>query len=754
MSESSNHMDIMDEIENYGNFGVVPAQQEENLISERQIQDNIAMIESMNDENLENCLFQLKEKTDSCLGHASVVKALLKRMKDFWTCKTDYKGYLEWCHKRFKYDDGIEESQITTNLLDILWKKKLDHQQLIVAAQREMYNYKSNFDSEDSEEGRYLSQCFNGLNACYDALQSYYNSLLNNQGKIVACNPRFEVWKHSLPSLNASKMKPKTQLIIYLLGIAHQKGYKRYRKDVYKPIYSKQFGMKKLASEWLETMDRYGTPLAVQQLKAHRETFDKKCEEHNLTFEQGIVKLKQGEWSNEEWVIIFEKGGNNTYSYERVCSIEEFVHENVQAEDNFHQWSNLVEKQNAKQVVEHLQICDSTQFKDITHLRSRYIFAYAQGLYFANEDQFYCYDNPQLGTKNFVACRYFDQLFPCWKINRDQWENLETPLFDSIFTYQKLPRDVIRMIYVLGGRLIYPVGFMDNWQIAPFFKGIAGSGKSTVAKIFSNFFEQADVGYINSTGEVIFSLMSIYDKYAVFATEVKKNFNFPQDLLQQCVSNDPVNVAVKHGSAKMIRWTAPLLFCGNETPNWQDAQGSMRRRIVCILFEQFVKEADKKPQFEATILNDELPILIRKCNQAYLQTVAEHYNEDIWKFLPEYFKKAADDLQSQINPVISFLLRSGKIRFDEKEIVSFDDFNTSLKDYCISNGFGKFQMTSDAYKSIFDAHDLKVVEENREYNGRLRLQKYILGIKLNRDDEDNDSSDDEDNSKHKNNPNN
>ena len=52
-----------------------------------------------------------------------------------------------------------------------------------------------------------------------------------------------------------------------------------------------------------------------------------------------------------------------------------------------------------------------------------------------------------------------------------------------IFDYQEFDEDVSRWVYVFIGRLFFDLGELDNWQVAMFLEGVAGSGKSTITKI-------------------------------------------------------------------------------------------------------------------------------------------------------------------------------------------------------------------------------------------------------------------------------
>ena len=70
-------------------------------------------------------------------------------------------------------------------------------------------------------------------------------------------------------------------------------------------------------------------------------------------------------------------------------------------------------------------------------------------------------------------------------------------------------------MYALLGRLLYEVGQRDNWQVLLFVKGMAGSGKSTIAKLIRNCYPSHLVGTLGSKMEETFGLSAIADKLSL-----------------------------------------------------------------------------------------------------------------------------------------------------------------------------------------------------------------------------------------------
>ncbi|KAJ3053875.1 hypothetical protein HK102_011610, partial [Quaeritorhiza haematococci] len=111
------------------------------------------------------------------------------------------------------------------------------------------------------------------------------------------------------------------------------------------------------------------------------------------------------------------------------------------------------------------------------------------------------------GPGNIVARHFLDVPFP-----RGDRETLPTPEFDKMVQYQIEEPAVYEVFLALMGRLQYWVGEHDSWQVMPFLKGLANTGKSSVLKIVQKMFNPPAVGSISVNHEQKFGLQGIYDK--------------------------------------------------------------------------------------------------------------------------------------------------------------------------------------------------------------------------------------------------
>jgi hypothetical protein len=316
------------------------------------------------------------------------------------------------------------------------------------------------------------------------------------------------------------------------------------------------------------------------------------------------------------------------------------------------------------------------------------------------------------------------------------------PGFRRLEPGKELPQDVQRWVYIFLGRLLHELRRFDKWQIMPFLKGKAGTGKSLIALIAMAFFEKHQVGNISSNGETVFGLSAHKDAFMVVCLEVKKNFKLDQAEWQSLVSGEIMTIAEKHKTATQKRWTAPGLFCGNEWASYQDSQGSVQRRLAVLNFGWPVSSRDKNPQLETQIKEEELAALIIKCNIAYREMADRMGDQDIWKALPEYFEQQKRNLSIETDPLWATIWDLGIFEHTPVGYVSYQDF---VKEYVQkhklirANNYPEALDPSRLSEVLKDAK-AKVEEGAREDpatpGAGKKTGKWILGLRLRRDVQD------------------
>ena len=427
--------------------------------------------------------------------------------------------------------------------------------------------------------------------------------------------------------------------------------------------------------------------------------------------------------------------GHRTRAWQPKFSIEQFIYSLARKDTYFTTWKNFTSRGSVfRDVIDNMSKCIDAQFPEITKRRN--VWSFKNGVFVGKEwipdrgvydCRFYPYDSREFLCLDptIISCKYFDQQFDDFS-HLKNWQDIPTPYFDSVLKYQHFEDEVCNWAYVMGGRLCYDVGELDGWQVIPFFKGIARSGKSTlITKVFKKFYEPEDVGTISNNIEKKFGLSAIKDSFMFIAPEVKGDLALEQAEFQSMVSGEDVSVAVKNKTAVSIEWKVPGVLGGNEVPNWKDNSGSVLRRILPWNFSKQVMDAD--PQLDEK-LNRELPIILLKCIRAYLDYSNRYRNKDIWNVVPDYFKK----IQKQVAMVASTLhnfLESTKIVFGKDLFVPQTLFIQVFNQHCQANNLGKPRFNQDFYAGPFSSRDIEVREEVVTYKGRTYpRQPVIYGV--------------------------
>lgn len=431
----------------------------------------------------------------------------------------------------------------------------------------------------------------------------------------------------------------------------------------------------------------------------------------------------------------------NTRAWKPIKEIKEFVYDETQKEDNTEMWMNLTNRGNmANDVIRHLSNCKDIQFSEIK--KDRHVWSFENGLLDArpideNRDPgtnsphftFYEYTSKEFHEldPNLVSCKYFDLPFDPYE-NLTDWYHVPTPNFQKVLDYQRFDESVCRWLYVFMGRLCFDINELDGWQIIPFLKGIAQSGKSTlITKVARKFYECEDVSTLSNNIEKKFGLSSIYKGFMFISPEIKGDLQLEQAEFQSLVSGEDVSVARKCESAISIQWKTPGILGGNEVPNWKDNSGSILRRLATVNFGRQIAPDVADPHLDEK-LELELPAILCKCLRAYLDYAHRYSDKDIWNILPAYFKQVQNQIATVTNALQHFLC-SEKLRFGKDLCVPQRIFVERFNQHCKENVLGTFKFNQDFYAGPFSSRELEVRTESRIWNGNsYSAQPFIFGL--------------------------
>ena len=428
---------------------------------------------------------------------------------------------------------------------------------------------------------------------------------------------------------------------------------------------------------------------------------------------------KQAGWCYEPVVV----DGKPTHAWRPVCEIKTFVHEAIQKELTWEQWCNATASmKNIPCAIEYLSNCKDYQFPEL--VKQRGVYSFHNGVYLCRED---CFKPASEVPDTVVACKFFDGDLDLDLVVGTDWRHIPTPHLQGVMEYQGFTPEVCQWMFIMLGRLLYQLNDLDGWQVIPFMKGLAGSGKSTILlKVAKNFFEAVDVGVLSNNIERTFGIGAFHDKCLFVAPEIKQDLRIEQAEFQSIVSGEDLQINVKHQKAFATQWTVPGLLAGNEVPGWADNAGSIQRRIVLFDFIRTVVNGDMKLGDK---LDVEAPLILVKCNRAYREAARAHGQKNIWTVLPAYFRGTRDEMAQAVNSVEAFMV-STDVRVETEAYCPFDEFKLALKVFEQHNGYRATKYTWDFFRGPMAKHGVVKVKDRREYRGRTLTREYLLGLDL------------------------
>jgi hypothetical protein len=403
----------------------------------------------------------------------------------------------------------------------------------------------------------------------------------------------------------------------------------------------------------------------------------KRLDEEELKIPDGVKQNEAFEWMVKKLSFIACKACNN---YKRLGdrlmkpldtipgvyvdaeSAEDFINTNLRCDSVFHMRPCI------KALVSWFETQDHYLFPRINSLREDVI-SFTNGVYYLYEGKFSPWEDvetPPL-TAHYREIEYDAEL--C---------NKDTPLWDSLLKTQLHDNEVVNVMEILIGRLFYYTGF-DNFQVLPFLKGDANTGKSTLIDLVSSMFPRTSVGVISANQEQTFGLETLYQKRLILSPDIPKNFSqvFNQYTFQSCISGEQVSIARKNKTAKSdVIWRVPMMLGGNHLPDYCDNSGSISRRLVPFVYDTLI--VTRNTSMKADITATELNTVMMRCLHKYWQFQLDYKGKDFWDSVPNKLLQLKNEVQQSTNYLANFLANGD----DYYDIIHVDDYHqtTSLMD--------------------------------------------------------------------------
>ena len=262
---------------------------------------------------------------------------------------------------------------------------------------------------------------------------------------------------------------------------------------------------------------------------------------------------------------------------------------------------------------------------------------------------------------------------------------MPTPLFDSILETQVSCTTTRHVIEAMIGRLFFPTGLLDNWQLCLLLLGDSNTGKGTLVKLVTKMFPKKAIGCITAGKEISFGLESLHQKKIVIIPDVPRNFSkiLHQQDFQSMISGEPVSIARKNKLAVAdADWTVPLLLAANYHLDYKDESGAISRRLVIAHFKNLVVKRDTTLCDQ--IVKQELVVVMLRCLDRYRQLREQIGTADPWKHFTPTLLKARDEVQTNTSPLSSFLKDGDsyyQILFKEGHVTPLEDLNRAFSNF-------------------------------------------------------------------------
>jgi hypothetical protein len=368
-----------------------------------------------------------------------------------------------------------------------------------------------------------------------------------------------------------------------------------------------------------------------------------------------------------------------TFYFIHDMTIDQFVEQSLRRSDISLSTSQATKSCKLQFGTDYLTHCDVLRLPELTP--NRLFFSYRNGIFDAKQNLFYTFipteenltprdmfpdalEPKKMSTlildQNLTTTNFIDQQFdfrayrecvPCPL--KDDPLNIPTPTVQRILDDQKLSPDVCRWFYAMCGRMIYPVNYLDTWEVQPMTKGIPDTGKSILWNLVCTFFNSQDVGYITRSYQKSeydptnpsSDLLDVHKKLFV-CFDFKNDPNLSPMVAAEMASGGLVEVTKGKSYPYMdVEWTAPVAFTGNCLPSGYDM---LKRRLMIFHFNEVVAKTD--PHL-SEMMKLELPAFMKKCVTAYRQKIqfVEEFGGPwrLWMRLPVYFHETWRVIQKE-----------------------------------------------------------------------------------------------------------
>lgn len=219
------------------------------------------------------------------------------------------------------------------------------------------------------------------------------------------------------------------------------------------------------------------------------------------------------------------------------------------------------------------------------------------------------------------------------------------------FLAHALPVDVQGIVQELLGQTL----LTNNYQIAGWFYGAAGSGKSTLIDLCAALHQKVAAINLNKIGDS-FSLEGLLGASLALADEVDFG-KWPEATFKAMVSQNATYIERKGTSNISVRPSAKWLISSNQAPFIRDQSDGVWRRLCLIPFMKVIPETERVEGFHNVLLKEE-PALVLEWLLAGAIRLIQRGRFLAKTELPASLQEAQREIRAESNTVLDFVQTS------------------------------------------------------------------------------------------------
>jgi hypothetical protein len=202
----------------------------------------------------------------------------------------------------------------------------------------------------------------------------------------------------------------------------------------------------------------------------------------------------------------------------------------------------------------------------------------------------------------------------------------------------------------MDGMMLYRRKDVDDYQVCKALVGNSQTGKSTQIDLLTKLYMHHDAGNLSGT-EKVFGLQDFTDDTKMaYAQEMGARMGISTCDLQSAIGHDDLQLAVKNGKARKLKWLIPIIMAGNKLGPWRDTASSMLRRLVMFVYcNSFTVESSDISR----VLEEDIGptiLCIFSCYIDMLRNMRRHKFKDVFNEpAPIYFKRTRLEYGSHLS---------------------------------------------------------------------------------------------------------